>query len=113
MAGRGGKLTHRSRHCPSRRSLENPPRCECQRVIIGVEMAGGDLHSCAKGQAWARLGVGGVQCAFADDDSGSDELLHLAVVGASLVESGVALKLGPKELADAVLRDGVPEDGAS
>ena len=52
-----------------------------------------------------------MQAAPADDEAGSDEFLGLAVVCAAFVEGGVALDLRPEEFGDAVLGDGVPEDG--
>ena len=79
-------------------------------MVVGVEMAGGNLHASAEGQAGAGLFVAGVQSQFADEDAGSDELLNLAVVGAAIEESGIALQLWPEDFVELPLRSRVPYD---
>src|ERR1039458_4575037 len=93
--------------------LEDPPCRQHQFVVLGVELAGGDLHAGAKGQAGARLRIGGGQSAFAHNQSWGNELLRLAVVRSALVEGGVAFDLRPEELGDAVLRHGIPDYGTA
>ena len=67
-----------------------------QLVVVGVQLAGCDLHACAKRQPWPRLGVGRMQAAFANNQAWGNELLGLAVIGPTLVEGCVALNLGPE-----------------
>src|SRR5580658_5514893 len=76
-----------------------------------MKLAGGDLHARAKGQAGTRFWLGGMNGAFADDHSGSNELLDLAVIGATLEECCVAFQLGPEEFPEAVLGNRIPRDG--
>ena len=88
--------------------LEYPASGENQLVIVGVKLAGGNLHAAAEGQPGSGLLVPRMQCQFTEEDARRDELLNLAVVRAAFVESRVALELRPEDFVELPLRSRVP-----
>ena len=81
-------------------------------MIVGVEMRGRDLHSCAKnqGEAVARIVF---QLDLADHQSRRDKVLGTAIVRSAVVKGRIVLYLRPKKLGQVILRHGVPHHDAA
>ena len=89
-------------------ALVDPPCSEDELMVVGVKLAGGDLHATTEGESGAGFGIGWMQATLADEQARSDELLGFAVVRASLKERCIGLQLRPEVLVRLVLRGRIP-----
>jgi hypothetical protein len=81
--------------------LEGDAGGEEEGVVVGVEMADGDMLASAEGEAEAAGFAAGVVAEWdaAKGEAGGEEECDIAVVRAPLIEAGVGFQLRPEEAA--------------
>src|SRR5579859_7380537 len=96
-----------------RNRLKNKSRSDGELVVVGVELRGGNLHTCAKGNTEAAFLFAGMHLDFAEDDARSQEVLLFAVVFSTKEVGRVRLQLRPHVLGKMILCRGIPGDGTA